>query len=258
MGASRNPLVLSLFPGLDGLGLGFEQEGFCVVAGPDLKWGRRVQDFHPTRGRFDGIIGGPPCQPFSPLVHLVRHTHGEQAIAPNLIPEFERCVAEAEPIWFVMENHPRAPLPCVDGYIVRHVVLSPRWLGEVQKRERRFSFGTPNGVALDVSPDLALFEPARFEYAVTSQSRAVPVAIGGSGKVKRTALPDGARRGPHTGPRRSIADMLELQGFPHWTLDEAPFTTSGKRELLGNAVPVSVARAIARAVKRVIYNEDVA
>ncbi len=30
-----NQLVLSLFPGLDLFGKGFEAEGFCVVRGPD-------------------------------------------------------------------------------------------------------------------------------------------------------------------------------------------------------------------------------
>ncbi len=32
-------LVLSVFPGIDLLGRGFEAEGFCVVRGPDLLWG---------------------------------------------------------------------------------------------------------------------------------------------------------------------------------------------------------------------------
>jgi hypothetical protein len=31
-----NGLVLSLFPGIDLLGHGFELEGFCVVRGPDV------------------------------------------------------------------------------------------------------------------------------------------------------------------------------------------------------------------------------
>ena len=35
-------LVLSIFPGLDLLGMAFEREGFCVVAGPDVCWGRDV------------------------------------------------------------------------------------------------------------------------------------------------------------------------------------------------------------------------
>jgi len=30
------PLVLSLFPGIGLLDMAFEQEGFCVVRGPDM------------------------------------------------------------------------------------------------------------------------------------------------------------------------------------------------------------------------------
>jgi hypothetical protein len=33
------PLVLSLFPGIGLLDMAFEEEGFCVVRGPDLLWG---------------------------------------------------------------------------------------------------------------------------------------------------------------------------------------------------------------------------
>lgn len=36
-------LVLSLFPGADLLGMAFEQEGFCVVQGPDVIFGRDVR-----------------------------------------------------------------------------------------------------------------------------------------------------------------------------------------------------------------------
>jgi DNA (cytosine-5)-methyltransferase 1 len=32
-------LVLSLFPGIGMLDSAFEQEGFCVVRGPDVLWG---------------------------------------------------------------------------------------------------------------------------------------------------------------------------------------------------------------------------
>jgi hypothetical protein len=35
-----------------------EQEGFCVVKGPDVLWGGDIRRFHPLAGRFDGIIGG--------------------------------------------------------------------------------------------------------------------------------------------------------------------------------------------------------
>jgi DNA (cytosine-5)-methyltransferase 1 len=58
-------LVLSLFPGIGLLDLAFEEEGFCVVRGPDVLWGGDVRRFHPPAGKFYGIIGGPPCQSFS-------------------------------------------------------------------------------------------------------------------------------------------------------------------------------------------------
>lgn len=35
-------LVLSLFPGIGLLDMAFEEEGFCVVRGPDLLWGGDV------------------------------------------------------------------------------------------------------------------------------------------------------------------------------------------------------------------------
>ncbi len=95
-------LVLSLFPGMGILDRGFEEEGFCVVRGPDLLWGGDVRRFHPPGDVFDGVIGGPPCQAHSRLVAIVRHRG--YRVAADLIPEFERVVSEARPRWWVMEN----------------------------------------------------------------------------------------------------------------------------------------------------------
>lgn len=39
----RQQLVLSLFPGIGLLDMAFEQEGFCVVRGPDVLWGGDVR-----------------------------------------------------------------------------------------------------------------------------------------------------------------------------------------------------------------------
>ena len=100
-------MVLSLFPGIGLLDMAFEEQGFCVVRGPDLLWGGDIKRFHPPAGRFDGVIGGPPCQAFSALRHLVEHNGYE--VAENLIPEYERVVSEAQPRWFLMENVPDAP-----------------------------------------------------------------------------------------------------------------------------------------------------
>lgn len=58
-------VTLSVFSGIDLLGMGFEAEGFCVVSAGDLAFGRDVRKFRPPPGVFTGVIGGPPCQDFS-------------------------------------------------------------------------------------------------------------------------------------------------------------------------------------------------
>lgn len=90
--------VLSLFPGADLLGKAFEEVGFCVVRGPDILWGGDIKDFHVPPGKFDGVIGGPPCQKFSAANQTNKDAH------LNLIPEFLRVIEEARPKWAVMEN----------------------------------------------------------------------------------------------------------------------------------------------------------
>ena len=69
--------------------------------------------FHPPAGKFDGVIGGPPCQAFSAATWIRK-----KGARINLIPDFERCITESEPMWFLMENVLRAPLPKVSGYAV--------------------------------------------------------------------------------------------------------------------------------------------
>lgn len=59
--------------------------------------GGDVRKFHPPSGRFDGVIGGPPCQRFSPLSNIVRKKHGEDSVAPDLFPEYQRVIGETQP-----------------------------------------------------------------------------------------------------------------------------------------------------------------
>ena len=82
---------------------------------------------------------------------LLRQT-GYQTKFGNLIPEFERCVSEACPDWFLMENVPAAAWePVIDGYGVKSFLIdNSRLLGEgafmglEQRRIRRFSFSLKN------------------------------------------------------------------------------------------------------------------
>ncbi len=238
-------LVLSLFPGVGLLDMAFEEAGFCVVRGPDVIWGGDIKRFHPPEGSFVGVIGGPPCQPFSQLVHMIR-ANGYEPRHENLIPEFERVVSEARPTWFLMEEVPAAPLPSVAGYAVHSQVLNARHCGSTQNRERRISFGTREGLTLRVQTEA--FEPIDWDFAVTGDARKRPVKLGGSGKPKGNESGGATSSLNRGGGSLEFERMCELQGLPADFLSESPFTVSGKRQAVGNGVPLPLGRAVARAV----------
>jgi DNA (cytosine-5)-methyltransferase 1 len=233
-------LVLSLFPGIGLLDMAFEEEGFCVVRGPDLLWGGDVREFHPPADRFDGVIGGPPCQTHSSMSDLCMagngvpggHRHGDQ------IPEFERVISEARPAWFVMENVKAAPVPSVPDYRTKDMLLNNRWLGEDQNRLRRFTFGRLRAEPNAFRVDHAVFDSHKFEPAVL------------------------AGHGPAIGQRvrgiqgRDWREMARLQGLPTEWCDriaaEKHFTTHGYKKVIGNGVPLPMGRAVAKAVLRAL------
>jgi DNA (cytosine-5)-methyltransferase 1 len=224
--------VLSLFPGIGLLDMAFEELGFLVVRGPDLLWGGDIKTFHPTKGYFQGMIAGPPCQSFSRLKYFVEYNGYETA--PNLIPEFERCVREAQPVWFLMENVAQAPLPCVSGYQVHSQIVNNRWYGGVQNRQRRISFGTRDG--------LQLLIPRQKE------ARDYAPAVCASGYYRDETDPDSP-----TGytSKKILKRMMELQGLPE-DFVLSGMTIEGATKAVGNGVPLHMGRALAKAVKEAI------
>jgi DNA (cytosine-5)-methyltransferase 1 len=245
-------LVLSLFPGIGLLDMAFELEGFCVVRGPDVLWGGDIRRFHPPAGKFDGVIGGPPCQAFSRLAHMVRH-NGLQPRFGNLIPEFERVVEESQATWFVMENVKDAPIPQPVGYGTSSTILNNRQCfdedGEPakQNRTRRWTFGDRRqGRRTALMIDVAVFENKQFAYAaVGSGQGGVPVKLNRGGKPKRL----NAFVGSNIKIRQSLKQLCALQGLPDTFLEHAPFTIEGKCHAVSNGVPLPMGRAIAKAVK---------
>lgn len=173
-------LVLSLFPGIGLLDRAFEEEGFCVVRGPDLLWGGDIRSLHPPAGRFDGVIGGPPCQAWSRLRHIVE-ANGYKT-APDLIPEFVRVVEEARPSWFVMENVPEAPVPDVEGYCRAAVMVKDIWVGGLTSRLRRFTFGGDAFRAPGFIQTVALHSEPEHAALASGGGRPVPVALVRDGK----------------------------------------------------------------------------
>jgi len=241
-------LVLSLFPGLGLLDRAFALEGFCVVRGPDPFWGGDVRGWHPLAGRFDGVIGGPPCQPFTRLRHLLA-AQGKTTKTPNLIPEFSRCVHEAAPFWFALENVPAAPDPSIAGYWITTRVLTDWKCGGRTMRARKFWFGFRRRCDLRIDESHWPSEqPAR---AVTRNCRVLD--------DRHRARAHAKGRGgvmPGDGRYQPIETVCELQGLPrNWTAN-MPFKKESLRVMLGNGVPQATAGAVARAIKEAIGQAD--
>lgn len=227
-------LVLSLFPGIGLLDMAFEEEGFCIVRGPDLLWGGDIRRFHPPRECFDGVIGGPPCQAFSDISNVNRARWGADSVMPDMTPDFRRVVLEAGPAWWVMENSPRCPGAGIPGE--RRVDIDNAWLGERQRRLRAFW----SNLALRV--EIAALQPPE---AGTQRT------VSWKGSVDW----QGSRSSE---PARSLGDILELQGFPRDMLDSSPLTRDGAKKAVGNGVPLPMGRAVAKAVVRALGEAEAA
>jgi hypothetical protein len=191
---------------------------------------------------------------------MVRH-NGYEPKFGNLIPEFERVVDATQPLCFLMEEVPKAPVPNIASYGVHEFILNNRQLGEDQNRVRRISFGWRGGRKV-LMVDVVALESRNFEYAACggthgeggisreqredtpaaararARKRGVPVAVGGSGKLKpaarRITLNDCV--GNNVKPRRP-------------TLGSASCKDCRPTSCVGNGVPLPMGRAIARAVK---------
>jgi DNA (cytosine-5)-methyltransferase 1 len=224
-------LVLSLFPGIGLLDQAFEEAGFSVVRGPDLLWGGDIRSFHVPAGRFDGVIGGPPCQRFSGLGNVNRARWGEDSVMPDMIPDYIRVVEEAQPEWFVMENVPMAPVPSPLGYAISHRQLDNRWVGGEQRRRRRFTFGVRGDIPCQLQIETVALEAFNETPTVVSTGQA-----DWKGSAKRH--------------RATIEYMAEAQGIDPSRFNNTPFTTTELRRAIANGVPLPMGRAIAKAVIR--------
>ena len=206
-------LVLSIFPGIDLLGRGFEAEGFSVVRGPDVLWGGDIRTFKVPIGRFEGVIGGSPCQDFS---GANRHTTG---YGQEMLNEFARIITVAHPQWFLLENVPRVPNISIDGYSVQRFDLNARECGMRQIRLRHFQFGAIDGMVI------------------------IPERVSPVGRPSKIALAsEGGKQ-----DRRSWSDFCELQGLPKDF--DLSMSVAAKYRAVGNGVPVPMARVIARAIR---------
>lgn len=218
-------LILSLFPGIDLLGMGFEQAGYCVLRGPDPLFAGDIRNFHMPANVVEGIIGGSPCQGFSGL-NRKRNGNAEQrakaeAHSREMLAEFQRVVAEAAPTWWLLENVPGVPAVQVPGYTVQRLHVRASEFGASQHRLRIFQFGYRDRM------------PLILRRPVTKPVATERAALASDGKnAKRKAWPA----------------FCALQGLvPAPELES--FTQSGRYTAVGNGVHRYVANAIAQAMR---------
>lgn len=209
-------LVLSLFPGIDLFGRGFELSGFCVVRAPDLIFGGDIRSWTGLPGRFDGVIGGPPCQDFSRARRSPATGNGVE-----MLEEFVRVVRECDPVWWLMENVPSVPKVEIRGYSYLRLDLDARDFGSRQRRLRHFQWGHKAGLV-----------PIVTRCGTASPAESQPCCVASEGKR-------------HT--RRSWSEFCQLQGLPA-DFDLPAFTVEAKYRAVGNGVHVGVAHALADAI----------
>jgi DNA (cytosine-5)-methyltransferase 1 len=140
-----------------------------------------------------------------------------------------RIVQEASPDWWVCE----AVIPHDVPYVVK---LSPRYLGEKQSRRRYFHSNINFAPFLKVS----LFEnPVKKLCVIASQRK------GAIGTVKRGIA------------TYSLEEACELQGVsPNFFGKDSPFLQAAKLHMIGNGVPLSMGRAVAKAVRKAVNGRE--
>ena len=215
-------LVLSLFSGIGLLDSGFESHGFCVVAGPEKILGGDVRDFQALPGRFDGIIGGSPCQDFSKARRTPPTGYGLE-----MLSEFVRIVTEVQPRWFLLENVPTVPNVNIRGYHVQRFDLCPTDLGYPQRRRRHFQFGSIDGLVLNIER-----QPFTGE------------------KVPTLTASEGRRT-----KKRTFDDFCQLQGLCS-ALELPDFHRAARYKVVGNGVHIAVAQEVARAILEATTNPN--
>lgn len=212
-----NRLVVSLFPGIDLFGRGFELNGFCVVRGPEKFLGGDIVDFYPPKGFCDGVIGGSPCQDFSRL------NRAPKDYSLKMLKEYIRVVGQIAPNWFLHENVVGVPEFKIEGYTMQRFELDLSWFNPESSRRRIFTFGFKCDAPGDYLLNPIIKNNADVLHsAVTCRSS------------------------------KTLTEIAEIQGcYFHKQLEH--FTVDGKKTVIGNAVPLVMSRYLAKLIDETIY-----
>lgn len=228
----KTQLVLSIFPGLGIWERAFVELGWCVVRGPEKLLGGDIKDFTAMAGKFDGVIGGIPCQAFSKARNVGDPSKMTERFG-DLTPEFDRIIQEAAPAWWLSENVPEAPVP---ANAVFAEVLNSADFGATQSRRRRFC----SNLLLMPKP----IERYRDLWPTVTATEHKIAKTKSTGSVR-------ARAGRKVGRRMTLPEINESFGMPpDW---QTPcLTTAYQYHMRGNAVPLPMARALAIAIQEAL------
>lgn len=297
---TTNKRCIDLFSGCGGMSLGFALAGYEVVAAFD-NWepanatytGNLAHTVNRTdlsnvaaavsevsQHKADIIIGGPPCQDFSPAGNRIA---GDKA---TLTICYAEIIAATLPSWFVMENVERATISVqhreavrilsAAGYSLETTVLDASLYNVPQKRKRAFTIGSLHAQACNVlagitnsasstplsvrdhfrSIGLPLDTDHYYCHPRSYQRRGVFSVDEPSPTVRgvNRPIPPGYRTHAGDTADASLARPLTakeraaIQTFP----PEFAFvgTQTQVNQMIGNAVPVNLARAVAEEIAR--------
>ncbi len=191
-----NPKIVSIFSGVGGIDAGFEKAGFQTVYATDI-WDKAceslklnfpksevtcadIQDINFREikikfGPIDGLVGGPPCPPFSKsrFYRKEKDRGIEDTDGFITVANYFRAVEELEPNFFFFENvhgfvykpH-KAALDFLKeeserlGYNIFFKVLNSAEYGVPQTRERFICIGVKKGLADFIFPSPTHSDPS--------------------------------------------------------------------------------------------------
>jgi DNA (cytosine-5)-methyltransferase 1 len=131
----------------------------------------------------------------------------------EMLKEYRRVVLEAKPRWWLMENVATVPDMKIGGYTWQRLDINQSWYEGIS-RLRHVQYGSDDGRYIDVT-------------------RQASHSIG-----------SGAALASDT---RGVTELAKIQGVP--SIELPGFTVAGKKRAIGNAVPMSMGRVLAEAVK---------
>ncbi len=203
-------LILSTFTGVGLLDKAFKTMGFCVVSAGDIIYGQNIKDFKSIADKFDGVIGGPPCQDFSGL------NRKPTKYSYEMLEQFKRIIIESKPKWWLMENVANVPDLKIDGYSWQRFDINQGWY-DTTSRLRHIQFGSIDNLYLDIP------------------------------RGKMNNIESGCALASDD---RSFKELCALQGLSS-DFNLPSFTVAGKKRAVGNGVPLSMGRVLAREILRV-------